>query len=85
MNTNQQPHYRLWPVAYAAQVAGLNLKLFCSAVDSRQLGSVEILVLGERGERYVRASSLMDVLEGRGAQRAPAGAEADLFAAEARA
>lgn len=61
--TETRPHYALWPVAYAAQIAGLSVKLFVSAVDRGQMGRVEILVLGGQQERYIRAASLVDFLE----------------------
>ena len=56
-------HAHLWPIAKAAQVAGLTSKLFVSAVDNGDMPGVEILLLGQRGRRFVRAASLMAYLE----------------------
>ena len=62
MSLPERPAFHLWSVAHAAEVAGLNLKLFVSAVHRGQMGTTEILILGAQGERYVRASSLVDFL-----------------------
>ena len=64
-NPELQPPSRahLWPIAKAAQVAGLTPKLFVSAVGNGDMPGVEILLLGQRGRRFVRAASLMAYLE----------------------
>lgn len=53
----------LWPLAKAAEVAGLTPKLFVSAVENGDMPGVEILLLGARGRRFIRAASLMAYLE----------------------
>ena len=61
---NDKPaHAHLWPLKKAAQVAGLTPKLFVAAVDNGDMPGVEILLLGARGRRFVRAASLMGYLE----------------------
>ena len=53
----------LWPLKQAAQVAGLTPKLFVASVDRGDMPGVELLLLGARGRRFVRAASLMAYLE----------------------
>lgn len=64
-NPEAQPpsHVHLWPIAKAAQVAGLTPKLLVSAVGNGDMPGVEILLLGQRGRRFVRAASLMAYLD----------------------
>ena len=59
----QIPCAHLWPLAKAAEVAGLTPKLFVSAVGRGDMPGVEILLLGARGRRFIRAASLMSYLE----------------------
>lgn len=66
MTKEQTPapaHAHLWPLKRAAQVAGITPKLFVAAVDRGDMPGVELLLLGARGRRFVRAASLLAYLD----------------------
>ena len=56
-------HAHLWPLKQAADVAGLTPKLLVAAIDNGDMPGVELLLLGARGRRFVRAASLMAYLD----------------------
>jgi hypothetical protein len=58
------PAPALWPLKKAAEVAGLTPKLFSAAVSNGDMPGVELLLLGQRGRRFVRAAALMSYLHG---------------------
>lgn len=58
------PAPALWPLKQAAAVAGLTPKLFAAAVSNGDMPGVELLLLGQRGRRFVRAAELTRYLEG---------------------
>ena len=60
-----RPVHHLMPVAEGAAMAGVSTKLFVAAVARGEFGAVEILLLGASELPFVRASSLVDFLEGR--------------------
>jgi hypothetical protein len=66
-------HAHLWPLKQAADVAGVSPKLFVAAVDRGDMPGVELLLLGARGRRFVRAASLMAYLEAPAKGRKSAG------------
>ena len=58
------PAPALWPLKQAAEFAGLTPKLFAAAVENGDMPGVELLLLGQRGRRFVRAAALIGYLYG---------------------
>lgn len=58
-----QARAHLWPLKRAAEVAGITPRLFVAAVDRGDMPGVELLLLGARGRRFVRAASLLAYLD----------------------
>lgn len=56
---------RLWNFAAAAQLAGITPELLASAIQHGDIPGVEIVTLGPRKVRFVRAEPFLAWLEGR--------------------
>ena len=70
---------RLWNFAAAAQLAGITPELLASAIQHGDVPGVEIVTLGPRKVRFVRAEPFLAWLEGRPVSLTPAADCADLL------
>ena len=83
MNIQLDPK-RLWKLDAAAQLAGLTTELLASAIAHGDIPDVELVELGPRKIRHVRAEPFLNWLEGKRSKQ-PHAEPSDLFAAEVQA